>query len=59
MAPKPWCSQKGFGSDCPETLEVLAENGIEVEVLQTEVAVDRFNKLREAVPVGGLFHSTC
>ena len=44
---------------CPETLEVLAENGIEVEVLQTEVAVDRFNKLREAVPVGGLFHSTC
>ena len=44
---------------CPETLEVLAENGIQVEVLQTEVAVDRFNKLREAVPVGGLFHSTC
>jgi hypothetical protein len=44
---------------CPETLEVLAENGIEVEVLQTEVAVERFNNLREGVPVGGLFHSTC
>ena len=44
---------------CPETLEVLAENGIQVEVLQTEAAVDRFNDLREAMPVGGLFHSTC
>ena len=44
---------------CPETLEILAENGIEVEVLQTEMAVERFNNLREGVPVGGLFHSTC
>jgi hypothetical protein len=44
---------------CPETLEVLAENGIEVEVLQTEVAVKRFNQLREGMLVGGLFHSTC
>lgn len=44
---------------CPETLEVLANNGVEVEVLQTEAAVKRFNELRETVPVGGLFHSTC
>ena len=44
---------------CPETLEVLAKNGIEVEVLQTEAAVERFNELRESMPVGGLFHSTC
>ncbi|MGI9433383.1 MAG: Mth938-like domain-containing protein [Geminicoccaceae bacterium] len=44
---------------CPETLEVLADNGIEVEVLQTEAAVKRFNELRETIPVGGLFHSTC
>ncbi len=44
---------------CPETLEVLANHGIEVEVLQTEAAVKRFNELRETVPVGGLFHSTC
>lgn len=43
----------------PETLQVLANNGIAVEVLQTEAAVDRFNCLRESVPVGGLFHSTC
>ena len=38
---------------CPETLELLAENDIQVEVLQTENAVKRFNAL---VPVGGLFH---
>lgn len=44
---------------CPETLDVLAKNGIAVEVLQTEAAVERFNALRESVPVGALFHSTC
>ena len=44
---------------CPETLKVLAKKGIEVEVLQTEAAVKRFNELRETVPTGGLFHSTC
>jgi hypothetical protein len=44
---------------CPETLEVLAKSGIEVEVLQTEAAVERFNELRESMPVGGLFHCTC
>jgi hypothetical protein len=44
---------------CPETLELLAKNDIQVEVLQTEDAVERFNVLRESVPVGGLFHSTC
>ena len=44
---------------CPETLRVLTEKGIEVEVLQTEAAVKRFNELRETVPTGGLFHSTC
>ena len=44
---------------CPETLEALAKAGISVEVLQTEAAAKRFNVLRESVPVGGLFHSTC
>jgi hypothetical protein len=44
---------------CPETLEVLAKNGIQVEVLQTEDAVERFNELRDSIAVGGLFHSTC
>jgi hypothetical protein len=44
---------------CPETLELLAKNDIQVEVLQTEDAMNRFNVLRESMPVGGLFHSTC
>jgi hypothetical protein len=44
---------------CPEPLELLAKNDIQVEVLQTEDAVNRFNVLRESMPVGGLFHSTC
>jgi hypothetical protein len=43
---------------CPETLDILSKNGIKAEVLQTEVAVERFNELRESMPVGGLFHST-
>ena len=44
---------------CPKTLELLSENDIQFEVLQTEDAVERFNVLRENIPVGGLFHSTC
>jgi hypothetical protein len=44
---------------CPETLDVLSGNDIQVEVLQTEAAVERFNELRENIAVGGLFHSTC
>jgi len=36
---------------CPETLEFLANSGIEVEVLQTEAAVERFNELRKTVPL--------
>jgi len=41
---------------CPETLELLSENDIQFEVLQTEDAVERFNVLRENILVGGLFH---
>ena len=44
---------------CPETLEVMAKNGIAADILQTEQAVTRFNELRETLPVAGLFHSTC
>ncbi len=43
---------------CPETLEVLAENGIEVEVLRPRWPWSVSNHLRDGVPVGGLFHST-
>jgi hypothetical protein len=44
---------------CPETVEALAKNDIQIEILQTEDAVQRFNELRENIAVGGLFHSTC
>jgi hypothetical protein len=62
MAPRAVVLSKGIWERlqvCPETLEVLVNKGIAVEVLQTETAIERFNELRESVPVGGLFHSTC
>jgi hypothetical protein len=43
----------------PQTLEMLAERGIAVHVMQTEKAVEKYNQLRQTTPVGGLFHSTC
>lgn len=44
----------------PETVQMLREKGVDVEILQTEEAVRRFNELREEdAPVAGLFHSTC
>ena len=44
---------------CPETLQMLERRNVEVHVLQTELAVNLYNKLAETEPVGGLFHSTC
>jgi hypothetical protein len=44
---------------CSETLEMLKKRGIDFHVLQTEEAVDLYNKLRQKAPVAGLFHSTC
>ncbi len=44
---------------CPQTLQMLKDEGIEVHILQTELAAKLYNKLRETSPVGGLFHSTC
>lgn len=42
------------------TLETLADHGVEVEVLLTREAVDRYNQLAEqGRPVGALLHSTC
>ena len=44
----------------PETLSMLKDRGVAVDVLQTEEAVARYNTLQaEGEPVGGLFHSTC
>ncbi len=43
-----------------KTLDWLEDEGIDVDVLQTENAVERYNELRdEGEAVGGLFHSTC
>jgi hypothetical protein len=44
----------------PETLTMLDDRGVSVDVLQTERAVDRYNALQEeGKAVAGLFHSTC
>jgi len=43
----------------PQTLEMLKEKGIEVHILQTQLAAKLYNQLRETTTVGGLFHSTC
>ena len=44
---------------CPETLHMLTDRNIASHILQTEKAVELYNKLRENKQVGGLFHSTC
>ncbi len=44
---------------CPETLQMLTDRNITSHILQTEQAVQLYNKLRENERVGGLFHSTC
>jgi hypothetical protein len=44
----------------PEALRMLEKKDVEVHVLQTEKAVERYNQLqRQGRAVGGLFHSTC
>jgi len=43
----------------PETVQMLKDRGIEFHILQTEDAVRLYNELRDRLPVGGLFHSTC
>jgi hypothetical protein len=43
----------------PETISLLKASGIDVRVAETRAAVELYNQLRDSVPVGGLFHSTC
>ncbi|XP_026562568.1 mth938 domain-containing protein [Pseudonaja textilis] len=44
----------------PATVEYLKKQGIDVMVLQTEMAVKEYNTLAsQGVRVGGVFHSTC
>lgn len=42
-----------------ETLDRLGEQGVDVDVLETRAAVERYNELVEERPVGALIHSTC
>ena len=45
---------------CPETLELLDREGIDVKVAETREAAEIYNELAaRGIPVGGLFHSTC
>ena len=44
---------------CAETLDMLRERGIEVHVLQTERAIEKYNDLCATAAVGALIHSTC
>ncbi|MDH3231109.1 MAG: Mth938-like domain-containing protein [Alphaproteobacteria bacterium] len=44
---------------CVDTRDLLAREGVAVHILQTELAVERYNALAQTGPVGGLFHSTC
>lgn len=43
-----------------ETIQYLSESGVEVIVLETNKAVEKYNKLAAVgQPVGALIHSTC
>jgi hypothetical protein len=42
-----------------ETLDWLESQGVDVEVLETNKAVERYNELAENESAGGLIHSTC
>lgn len=43
----------------PAALEYLEQQSVAVHVAETREAVQIYNNLAGAVPVGGLFHSTC
>jgi hypothetical protein len=43
----------------PRTLDYLAGRSIAAHVAETREAAKIYNNLAEAVPVAGLFHSTC
>ncbi|XP_068173264.1 mth938 domain-containing protein [Antennarius striatus] len=42
------------------TVDFVKQKGVDVRILQTEMAVTEYNKLAEqGAKVGGVFHSTC
>ena len=44
---------------CPETLQMLRQEGVAYHVKETGAAVKLYNQLAQTEAVGGLFHSTC
>ena len=44
---------------CPETLELLKQQDVDVHVLPTQDAANLYNDLRKMEQVAGLFHTTC
>ena len=44
---------------CPETLELLEQQGVGVHVLPTQDAVDLYDDLPKTEQVAGLFRATC
>jgi hypothetical protein len=44
---------------CPETLQMLRDQGITCHIKETSAAVELYNRLAQTEAVGGLFHSTC
>ena len=44
---------------CAETVAYLDQRGVGVFIEETRRAAERYNRLAESEPVGGLFHSTC
>jgi hypothetical protein len=44
---------------CPETIELLKQQGVSVHVVPTQDAVELYNELRKTARVAGLFHTTC
>jgi hypothetical protein len=44
---------------CPETLDILEAQSVEVRMLKTEDAVREYNEVRGQEAVGALIHSTC
>jgi len=43
----------------PATRAMLERGGIDLYIEETTQAVERYNRLAQSMPVGGLFHSTC
>lgn len=44
---------------CPETVQMLREQGVAYHIEETNAAVERYNQLAQTEAVGGPSYSTC